>query len=260
MHRTKNTLQHPITRQPLTVLEGHRVDHIPHPAYLREPIVQLPQRGRRTGLRAHLEELNANLPSGRVHTVEFARGADDGRFDVIGRHAVGDDDDIDGFDLLRPFRLALAEIRAEEPIEPHARRGASAGADGVEDLLDGLLGGDVFEFDVVGLVEEVNVDAVAVEGGADRGDGGDGGGGFAPGLAGHGTGIVDEEFGVEGGEEGEGGVRVGGHVTGDYGVVVGRGVSGGCVTGGRRHGGWWSVVCRWCVAEWVRFGGGHGAG
>lgn len=100
----------------------------------------------------------------------------------------------------------------------------------------------MFELDVVRLIEEVNVDAVAVEGGADRGDGGDGGGGFAPGLAGHGTRIVDEEFGVEGGEEGEGGVWVRIHVTGDYCVVVRRGVSGRCVAGRRSHGGWWRVV------------------
>jgi len=64
---------------------------------------------------------------------------------------------------------------------------------------------------VGGRVEEENVDAVGVMGGADGGDGGEGRGGLGPGVVpGHGGGIVDEEDGVEGAEEGVGVVGCGG--------------------------------------------------
>ena len=60
-----------------------------------------------------------------------------------------------------------------------------------KNLIDGGGGGDVFEKRPVGGVEEVDVDAVTVIGGADRGDGADCVGDFAPGAAGHGAGVVD---------------------------------------------------------------------
>ena len=43
---------------------------------------------------ADLEELDANLPGRRVEGVEFAGGADDDALDVVGRFAVGEDDDV----------------------------------------------------------------------------------------------------------------------------------------------------------------------
>lgn len=219
MHRPKHTLQNLIRRQPLPAIPRHRIHHIAHIARFRQLIIQFPQCLRGAPLVTDLEELDADLPRGRVEFVQFLRRGNDGGLDVVGGHAVRDDDDVDGFAVFVPLLLAFAEVGAEEGVEAAAGRGAAAGADGVENLLDGLLGGDVFVLGRVALVEEVDVDAVGVVGGADAGDGGEGLGGFAPGASGHGAGIVNDEFGVEFGEEGELVVWVGGHVAGDDGAV-----------------------------------------
>ena len=80
------------------------------------------------------------------------------------------------------------------------------------------------------LVEEVNVYAVRIVGCADAGDASEGVGGFTPGAARHGTGVVDYEFGVEFGEEGELIIWVGGHVARDDCIVLCWGV------------GWWEFI------------------
>lgn len=87
-------------------------------------------------------------------------------------------------------------------------------------------------------VQEVDVDAVFVVLGADRGDGGDGVRGAGPAGADHGAAVVDQEDGVEGGEEGVGVFGLGGGCDGGGG---GQGAVGGCCGGvGVRDGvGWW---------------------
>lgn len=187
MHRPEHALQDLIRRQPLATVPRDRIHHIPHIARLSELVVQLPQGLGGAPLVADLEELDPDLPGGGVQLVQFLRGRDDGGLDVVGGHAVGDDDDVDGLAVLGALLLAGAEVRAEDGIQAAAGRGAAAGADGAEDLLDALLGGDVLVLRRVGLVEEVDVDAVGVVGGADAGDGGEGLGGFAPEAAGHGA-------------------------------------------------------------------------
>lgn len=103
----------------------------------------------------------------------------------------------------------------------------------------------MFVFGRVALVQEIDVDAIGVEARADRGDSGEGVGDFAPGSAGHAARVVDEEFGVEGGEEGEFAVWVGGHVACDDGFVSGRGVSGWVVCRCRRRSWWRTAGGRW---------------
>lgn len=252
MHGAKHTLHDLVGRETLSALPRHRVHHIPHIARHGQLVVQVAQRLRGAPLLADLEELDPDLPRGRVELVEFPRGGDDGRFHVISRHAVGDDDDVHRLAVFRAFLLALPEVGAQEAVEAASGRGAAARADGVKDALDVVLGGNVFVFGGVGLVQEIDVDAVGVEARADGGDGGEGVGDFAPGAAGHAAGVVYEELGVESGEEGEFAVRVGGHVTGDNGFVSGRGISGGQLCRSRRRRSWlWTAGGGWCSTERV---------
>lgn len=252
MHGAKHALHDLVGREPLSALPRHRVDHIPHIACHSELIVQIAQRLRGASLLADLEELDPDLPRGGVELVEFPRRGDDGRFHVVGRHAVGDDDDVHRLAVFRALLLALAEVRAQEAVEAASGRGAAARADGVEDALDVVLGGDVFVFGGVGLVQEIDVDAVGVEARADWGDGGEGVGDFAPGAACHAAGVVYEKFGVKGGEEGEFAVRVGGHVAGDDGFVGGRSISGGQLCRSRRRRSWlWTAGGGWCTERVV---------
>lgn len=101
------------------------------------------------------------------------------------------------------------------------------------------------------MVEEVEVDAVGVVLGTYWCDGSKGRAGFLPRAAGHATGVVDQEDGVEGGEEGIGVVGGGGDgwLVGRWGLR-GSWAPGGCCGArarvrlwGRRAG----VVC-WCGA------------
>ena len=214
VHRSEDAFQNALAIQPHPAVPppGNRIHNIPHAIpQLGQAIVQLPQRLRRAPLLADLEKLNPHLPRGSVPLVELLRRIDHHALDVIAGDAVGDDDDIQRLDGLgAAFGFDVAEVGFQDGVQAGPRRGAAHGADGLENALDVGAGGDVLVFDVVPVVEEEDVDAVGVVGGADRGYGGQGLRGFAPGAAGHAAAVVDEEDGVEGGEEGVGVVDRGG--------------------------------------------------
>lgn len=226
IHSTKHTLQHPLRIQsrPRAAHPRHRIHHIannlplpPHlPTVLPNIIIQLLQHHLRLRVLADLKELDTDLPRGRIPPLELARRGDDHGLDVVGGLPVGDDDDVEGLDVLFTLGLEFTEIRAQDRVQAAAGGGSLLGADAVEDGFDGGGGGDVAVLGPVGRVQEVDVDAVGVVGGADGRDGLEGVAGFAPAAAGHAAGIVDQEDGVEGGEEGEvrvfggGGARGGG--------------------------------------------------
>ena len=86
-------------------------------------------------------------------------------------------------------------------MESGAGEGAAHGLNAGKDGLDVGSARQVVVRVVVLVVEEVDVDAVGVVLGADGRDGGEGGGCFMPGAAGHAAGVVDQEDGVELGEE-----------------------------------------------------------
>ena len=132
-------------------------------------VVKFLQSLRGAGFGSDLEELNADLPRRSVELVEFFRSVDDDALRVVGGDAVGDDDDVERFDGLDVVTLAvkLREVRLQDLAEFGARGGAAARSDGVEDLLHLLRPRDVLVVDVVHVVQEVDVDAVFVEGGAD---------------------------------------------------------------------------------------------
>ncbi len=134
---------------------------------------------RRAPLLPDLKELNPNLPSRHVRAIQLPRSADNNRLDVVARHAVGDDDDVQRLDGVA-LALDAGQVGLEDAVELGAGRGAAAGVDGVEDARDGGGRGDVAEGGRVRGVEEVEVDAVGVVRGADGRDGAQGGGGFAP--------------------------------------------------------------------------------
>ena len=129
--------------------------------------------------------------------------------------------------------FAVAEIGAQDGVEAASGGGSAGGAYGFENALDGFGAGNVLIGAVVAGVEEMDVDAVFVMGSADGGDGREGGGGFAPGAASHGTRVVDQEDSVEGGEEG---VR-----------IVSR-WGDGCG---------WCGVAWWCIVRWRSEGIGY---
>ena len=96
---------------------------------------------------------------------------------------VRQDDEIQGFDFLDAIgshALAVAEVGSQDGVQACAGGCAAAGLDGVEDLLDFVRGSDVQVCRGVGGVEEVDIDAVTVVLGADRGDGLEGVAGLAP--------------------------------------------------------------------------------
>lgn len=211
-NRTQHTLQYPspIQARPALAHPRHGIDHIAHlfptPALPGQRIVQILQHLLRLAVLAHLEELHAHLPSRGVETVKTARGRKYNALDIITSLAVGDDDDVQRLDAVFALLLEVAEVGFEDGVQAGAGGCSAAGPHAVEDGFDVGGRGHVAVFGAVGLVEEVDVDAVAVVLGADRGDGFECVGGLAPGAAGHGTGVIDEEDGVEGGEEGEIGV------------------------------------------------------
>ena len=133
-------------------------------------VVKFLQSLRGAGFGSDLEELNADLPRRSVELVEFFRGVDDDAFGVVGGNTVGDDDDVERFDGLDVLALAVEfrEVGFQDLAEFGSRGCASARSDGVEDLLHLLGPRDVLVVDVVHVVQEVDVDAVFVEGGADR--------------------------------------------------------------------------------------------
>lgn len=133
------------------------------------------------------------MPRWRFEFVKLRSYGNDDGFRVVSGNAVRDDNYVEGFDGIEVvfFGFAVAEIGAQNGVEASSGRGSAAGADGLENTLHGFGAGDVLVGAVIAGVEEVDVDAVFVVGGADGGDGCKGGGGFAPGAAGHGAGVID---------------------------------------------------------------------
>ena len=152
---------------------------------------------------ADLEELDTDLPRRRIELVELLRRCDERALDVVGGGAVGDADDVD---WLSGFRVVfvLQEVGFEDSIELLAGWGGAAGSDLREDPVDFGGVGDVAVFRGVLSVEEEDIDAVSVVGGADGRDVLEGFLGLSPQRAGHGAGVVDQEDGVEAAEEGVG--------------------------------------------------------
>lgn len=127
------------------------------------------------------------MPRGRVPAVELLGRSDDDALDVVGGDAVGDDDEIERFDVVGSLALEGGEVGFQDGVDAGAGRGAAARADGVEDGVDVGGAGDVFVLAAVLFVEEVDVNAVGVVGGADGRDGFERLRGFFPGAAGHGA-------------------------------------------------------------------------
>ena len=98
--------------------------------------------------------------------------------------------------------LTVLDVRFQDSAEAGTSGCSTARADFVEDLLDLFGGSDIHVRVRVWGVEEMDVDAVTVVLGANWSDGFEGVPGFVPFGAGHGAGVVDEEDGVEGAEEG----------------------------------------------------------
>lgn len=214
-HTAQTHLEQALGRQPLILLPtpGHSIDHVADMILATERIVELAQILRRLGLAADLEELDPDLPRLSTHGIQLARRVDDDALDVVRRHAVGDDDDVERFQR----RLVavggalerichLGQVRFEDLVEPRARRSAAQGPHVLEQRLHRPRGRHVGVPAVsclrVAVVEEVDVETVGVVGGADRGDGRNRSGGLAPRPAGHGSAVVNEEEGVEGAQEG----------------------------------------------------------
>ena len=153
-----------------------------------------------------MEELDTDLPRGSLEFIKFGSHGNDDRFWIVSGDAVGDDDDIEGFDRIEVVFLgfAFAEIGSQNSVKASSRGSAAAGAYSFENTLHVYGVGDVLVRYIIAGVEEVDVDTVFVVGGADGCDGCEGGGSLAPGTAGHGAGVVDQEDGVEGGKEGIG--------------------------------------------------------
>ena len=193
IHRSQHGLQHHIRTQILPTLPfpWHRIHNIPPSAHLRQSIVQFPQRFRRTPFLPNLEELNANLPRGRIAAVKLLGRGDDDALNVGGRDAVGDDDDVERLDVVGAFALEDGEVGFQDGVEAGAGRSAATGANGVKDGVNIGGAGDVFVLAAVFFVEEVDVDAVGVVGGADGRDGFERLRGFFPGAAGHGARVID---------------------------------------------------------------------
>lgn len=138
---TKDDFENAIPIQTGTInsLPRHRIDDVPTATHnhILDPIIELPQRLSRAPLLSDLEKLNADLPRWRLELVEFLRHIDDDAFRIVGRDAVGDDDDVERLDgvEVRLLGFAFAEVRFQDGVEAGAGRGASAGPDGVEDPL-----------------------------------------------------------------------------------------------------------------------------
>lgn len=250
-HSPQHNLEDPIRRQrplaPIPSTPRHRIHDIPQPAnarHLGEPIIQLLQRHSRPPLTPDLEELNPHLMRRGIESIQLLGNLDNDRLRIVAGDAVGNDNHIDGLNT-RSIRVARgdhaalvgAQVRAHYVVDAHAGGRAAAGADlaekgfdlrGVGDVAPAALGGGAAR-GVAG-VEEVEVDAVGVVRGADGRDGAQEVLDFAPGLAGHGARVVDDEDGVKGGEEG---VRVvGGRDGGGREAGGGRGRGGGAAAGG----------------------------
>ena len=218
-HSTEHHLEYSIRRKYLRTrpaVPGHCVHHIPHAAtLLRQPVVELLERLSGAELAADLEELDADLVGRGVELVELLGDADDDRFRVVGGHAVGDDNHVDGLHATivgvpgaRDLGLVVAQVGLDDLVDARSRRGAAGRTHPAEEALD-LVGVPDAAVPALGVgaaarVEEVDVDAVNIVGGADRGDGAQGFLDFSPGAPGHGPAVVDQEDGVEGAEEGVG--------------------------------------------------------
>lgn len=152
--------------------------------------------------------MDPDLPGREVEFIALLRRGGDDALRIVGGDAVRDDDDVerfDGFDVV-PTGFAFAEVGFQDFVEFVARGRAATWSYGVEDPLHLAWGRDVAVGGVVFGVEEVDVYAVFVVGGADGRDGCQRGAGLAPVAAGHGAGVVDYEDGVEVAEEGVGAV------------------------------------------------------
>ena len=189
IHAAQDDLQNPISVElaPLLALKRHRVNDIPQILISRDLgqlIVELIEMFLRLGIPSHLEELDPDLPRRRIELVQLLGGADDGALHIVRGLAVGDHDDVQRLRRVR-VRLVLPHVDFEDLAQLLARRRATAGSDLAEDFLDGRCGGHVLVERAVGVVQEVDVDAVAIVGRADWCDRFQRSRGFGPSGASH---------------------------------------------------------------------------
>jgi hypothetical protein len=242
--RTKHYLENTISRKTtaIRISKRHSINDITQivlPSNLRELIVKHLQMLRSLGVSADLEELDTDLPRGSIEVVELLRGLDERVLVVVRGNAVGDADNVHGLRRVRSGGVG-DQVVFEEFVQSSASRSGAAGADSLKDFADSGRVCDVHV--VVGMVEEVDVNAIGVVRCADWGDGHQCVRGLAPEAAGHGSGVIDEEHCVEFVEES---VCVVG-----YRCRVGAGRTGYCCRIWRR-GICWRSIERRCAVKWV---------
>lgn len=217
MHGSQHDLQQPVSGEDLSVITRprDRVHDIADIVLTRQRVIQLAQIIRRIGFASDLEELDADLPRLGPPRIQLLGRLHDDGLDIVAGHAVRDHDDVHrlyahflAVGLAFGRLLHLGEVWFEDVVEPCAGRGAAERTDRVEDALDADGGGDVgvAAGGILGvaMIEEIDVDAVGIVGGADGRDGTESCCGFAPASACHAAAVVDEEDGIELGEEGVG--------------------------------------------------------
>lgn len=196
-------------------VKGGSVDHVPDALAAAQLVVELLQGQGRVRVAADLEELDADLVGGGPHLVEDAGGLGDDLARLVRRLAVGDDDNVDWGDAVDvavvevDLGLVVAQVGAQDVVEPHARGRRHARPHELEHVLDDL---GVLDVAVPGaghaarlvprvlcpVVQEVHVDAVVVVLHADGQDGRDGLLRLLPPpLRLHRQGVVYQEDGVE---------------------------------------------------------------
>ena len=99
----------------------------------------------RASLLAYLEELDADLPHRRIESVKLLGVRNDDGFGIVGRDAVGDDDDVERLHGVHVgfLRFTFSEVRFQDGVQLGAGRGSASGLDRLEDPLDFVRASDV---------------------------------------------------------------------------------------------------------------------
>lgn len=114
----------------------------------------------RTHFLADLEELDPHLPRDTIVRFELLTRVEDHGFDVVGRDAICDDDDVQRFDMCfypaGKFPLecigAACEVRFQYSVQASSCGGATSRCDLTEDFIDSCSGFNVLEEWTVGCV------------------------------------------------------------------------------------------------------------
>lgn len=205
---TKDNLEHAVARENTVVgIPGRSINHVAD-ALCSQVVVEFAERFfRRPGV-PDLEELDADLVQRRLELVELAGVLHDDALRVVCGTAVGDDDDVDRLDVIHVRGLAeLGGVRLEDVVQTRSRFRRAAWLHGPEDVVH-----DPRIIDLVvaaislalaaahssSVVEEVQVNAVAVAVRAYGRDAVQDAADLLPAAPVHGAGVVDDEDSVEG--------------------------------------------------------------